>query len=161
MTVTTVHKRVIPGGIGSDAVKVIFASSLGTVFEWYDFYLYGSLATIISKQFFSGANETAGFIFALLAFAAGFGKSVGLKAKDVNPYSNYGATATLTLLKAVANSDGTRASVTANLFKTVFTDSPVGPFKLNKNGDTNAAPISFYAIKGGQAVFSTVINPAK
>jgi MFS family permease len=72
MTVTTVHGRAISGGIGSEAVKVIFASSLGTVFEWYDFYLYGSLATIISKQFFSGVNETAGFIFALLAFAAGF-----------------------------------------------------------------------------------------
>src|SRR5207247_6368826 len=52
--------------------KVIFASSLGTVFEWYDFYLYGSLAAIISAQFFSGVNPTAGFIFALLAFAAGF-----------------------------------------------------------------------------------------
>ncbi|HSB97120.1 MAG TPA: MFS transporter [Spongiibacteraceae bacterium] len=52
--------------------KVIFASSLGTVFEWYDFYLYGSLAAIISKQFFSGVNDTAAFIFALLAFAAGF-----------------------------------------------------------------------------------------
>src|ERR1700755_2586027 len=51
--------------------KVVFASSLGTVFEWYDFYLYGSLAAIISKQFFSGVNETTGFIFALLAFAAG------------------------------------------------------------------------------------------
>lgn len=52
--------------------KVIFASSLGTVFEWYDFYLYGSLAAIISHQFFSAVNETAAFIFALLAFAAGF-----------------------------------------------------------------------------------------
>ncbi|WP_085317873.1 MFS transporter [Derxia lacustris] len=52
--------------------KVIFASSLGTVFEWYDFYLYGSLAAIISKQFFAGVNETSAFIFALLAFAAGF-----------------------------------------------------------------------------------------
>ncbi|MEP6732801.1 MAG: MFS transporter [bacterium] len=53
--------------------RVIFASSLGTVFEWYDFYLYGSLATIISKQFFSGvSNPTTAFIFALLAFAAGF-----------------------------------------------------------------------------------------
>src|SRR6201986_2238242 len=52
--------------------KVIFASSLGTVFEWYDFYLYGSLAAVIAKQFFSGVNPTAGFIFALLAFAAGF-----------------------------------------------------------------------------------------
>ncbi|WP_337243920.1 MFS transporter [Luteimonas sp. gir] len=52
--------------------KVIFASSLGTVFEWYDFYLYGSLAIIISRQFFSGVNETTGMIFTLLAFAAGF-----------------------------------------------------------------------------------------
>jgi len=52
--------------------KVIFASSLGTVFEWYDFYLYGSLAAIIASHFFSGVNPTAGFIFALLAFAAGF-----------------------------------------------------------------------------------------
>ena len=52
--------------------RVIFASSLGTVFEWYDFYLYGSLAGSISKAFFSGVNPTAGFIFALLAFAAGF-----------------------------------------------------------------------------------------
>ena len=55
-----------------DERKVIFASSLGTVFEWYDFYLYGSLAEIISKQFFSGVNERAAFIFALMAFAAGF-----------------------------------------------------------------------------------------
>lgn len=52
--------------------RVILASSLGTVFEWYDFYLYGLLATIISAQFFSGVNETTGFIFALAAFAAGF-----------------------------------------------------------------------------------------
>ncbi|GGB55497.1 MFS transporter [Tistrella bauzanensis] len=52
--------------------KVIFASSLGTIFEWYDFYLYGSLAAIIAKQFFSGVNETAAYIFALMAFAAGF-----------------------------------------------------------------------------------------
>ncbi len=52
--------------------RVIFASSLGTVFEWYDFYLYGSLAAVISKQFFSGVNPTAAFIFALLVFAAGF-----------------------------------------------------------------------------------------
>jgi len=56
----------------SEERKVIFASSLGTVFEWYDFYLYGSLAAIIARQFFSGVNETAAFIFALMAFAAGF-----------------------------------------------------------------------------------------
>ncbi|EMD9438358.1 MHS family MFS transporter [Burkholderia cepacia] len=52
--------------------KVIFASSLGTVFEWYDFYLAGSLAAYISKSFFSGVNPTAAFIFTLLGFAAGF-----------------------------------------------------------------------------------------
>src|SRR4030095_794153 len=50
----------------------IAASSVGTVFEWYDFYLYGLLATILSAQFFSGVNETTGFILALGAFAAGF-----------------------------------------------------------------------------------------
>ena len=52
--------------------KVIFASSLGTVFEWYDFYIYGTLAPIIAKQFFSGLDPTAAFIFTLLVFAAGF-----------------------------------------------------------------------------------------
>jgi MFS family permease len=52
--------------------KLIFASSLGTVFEWYDFYLYGALAAIIAQQFFSGLSEGSAFIFALLAFAAGF-----------------------------------------------------------------------------------------
>jgi MFS family permease len=52
--------------------KVIFASSLGTVFEWYDFYLYGSLAAIIAKEFFAGLDAGSAFIFALLAFAAGF-----------------------------------------------------------------------------------------
>ena len=51
---------------------VIGASSLGTVFEWYDFFLYGLLASIISAQFFSGVNDVTGFIFALAAFAAGF-----------------------------------------------------------------------------------------
>ncbi len=52
--------------------KVIFASSLGTVLEWYDFYLYGSLAAIIAKKFFAGLDPGSAFIFALLAFAAGF-----------------------------------------------------------------------------------------
>src|SRR5579862_7835891 len=51
---------------------IIGASSLGTVFEWYDFYLYGLLASVLTTQFFSGVNETTGFIFALAAFAAGF-----------------------------------------------------------------------------------------
>ena len=60
------------GKLGQSDTKVIVASSLGTVFEWYDFYLYGLLAVIISSQFFSGVNETTGFILALAAFAAGF-----------------------------------------------------------------------------------------
>jgi len=58
--------------MSAEEKKVIFASSLGTVFEWYDFYLYGSLAAIIAKQFFSGLDAGSAFIFALLAFAAGF-----------------------------------------------------------------------------------------
>jgi MFS family permease len=58
-------------GLTKEERKVIFASSLGTVFEWYDFYLYGSLASIIGKQFFIGDDSTK-FIFALMAFAAGF-----------------------------------------------------------------------------------------
>ena len=59
-------------GLTTGHTKIVLASSLGTVFEWYDFYLYGSLASIIAKQFFSGLNPTGAFIFALLAFAAGF-----------------------------------------------------------------------------------------
>ena len=66
--VTQVKKSVMT----AEQRKVIFASSLGTVFEWYDFYLYGSLAAIIAKQFFSGLDSGSAFIFALLAFAAGF-----------------------------------------------------------------------------------------
>ena len=66
----TVHPA--PRPMTPEERKVIFASSLGTVFEWYDFYLYGSLAAIIAKQFFSGLDSGSAFIFALLAFAAGF-----------------------------------------------------------------------------------------
>ena len=61
-----------PRPMSKEERKVIFASSLGTVFEWYDFYLYGSLAAIIASHFFSAVNPTAAFIFALMAFAAGF-----------------------------------------------------------------------------------------
>lgn len=56
----------------SDERKVIFASSLGTVFEWYDFILFGSLAAIIAQQFFTKADPNTGLIFALLAFSAAF-----------------------------------------------------------------------------------------
>jgi hypothetical protein len=59
-------------GVTKEERKVIFASSLGTVFEWYDFYLYGALAPVIAKQFFSGTDPSTAFILTLLAFAAGF-----------------------------------------------------------------------------------------
>src|SRR6478752_1680257 len=52
--------------------KVIIASSAGTVFEWYDFYLAGSLAANIAQTFVPGTNDTAKFIFVLFGFAAGF-----------------------------------------------------------------------------------------
>ena len=74
MTTTTVlpeyeaRKRPMTG----EERKVILASSAGTIFEWYDFYLYGSLAAIIGAQFFSAYPEATRNIFALLAFAAGF-----------------------------------------------------------------------------------------
>ena len=61
-----------PASVGRNDALTIGAASVGTVFEWYDFYLYGSLATYITHHFFSGVNETTGYIFALLAFAAGF-----------------------------------------------------------------------------------------
>ncbi len=59
-------------GMTSEQRMVIFASSLGTVFEWYDFYIYGTLGVFLAKYFFSNVPANVGFIFALLAFAAGF-----------------------------------------------------------------------------------------
>src|SRR5207244_5865231 len=72
MTATTVVLERTGRGMTRDERFVILASSLGTVFEWYDFYLYGSLASIIGAQFFSQYPEATRNIFALLAFAAGF-----------------------------------------------------------------------------------------
>ncbi|KQW21251.1 MFS transporter [Afipia sp. Root123D2] len=60
------------GSMTSEERKVIFASSLGTVFEWYDFYIYGTLGAYLAKYFFSAVPPNVGFIFALLTFAAGF-----------------------------------------------------------------------------------------
>lgn len=60
------------GGMTSEERLVIFASSLGTVFEWYDFYIYGTLGVFLAKYFFSNVAPAVGFIFTLLAFAAGF-----------------------------------------------------------------------------------------
>ena len=76
MTTVQITAPVQPAAVstGIDRVhrKVIFAASLGAIFEWYDFYLYGSMAAVIGKQFFAGVNDTTAFIFALLAFSAGF-----------------------------------------------------------------------------------------
>jgi MFS family permease len=69
MTTTTDYRS---GGMTAGERKVIFASSLGTVFEWYDFYIYGTLGAFLAKYFFSNVPPNVGFIFALLAFAAGF-----------------------------------------------------------------------------------------
>src|SRR6516162_5274831 len=59
-------------GMTAEERLVIFASSLGTVFEWYDFYIYGTLGVFLAKYFFSGVRSDVAFIFTLLAFAAGF-----------------------------------------------------------------------------------------
>jgi MFS family permease len=68
----TAGREVRTGGMTAEERKVIFASSLGTVFEWYDFYIYGTLGAFLAKYFFSNVPPNVGFIFALLAFAAGF-----------------------------------------------------------------------------------------
>src|ERR1700750_2760973 len=60
------------GGMTAEERKVIFASSLGTVFEWYDFYIYGTLGVFLAEHFFPDVPPKVGFIFPLLAFAAGF-----------------------------------------------------------------------------------------
>ena len=60
------------GGMTAEERKVIFASSLGTVFEWYDFYIYGTLGAFLAKYFFSSVPPAVAFVFTLLAFAAGF-----------------------------------------------------------------------------------------
>jgi len=69
---TTAAAAESEAGVGKEDFKVIAASSAGTVFEWFDFFLYGSMAVVISRHFFSGVNESTAFILALLAFAAGF-----------------------------------------------------------------------------------------
>ncbi len=71
-TTSSVAGHSAEAGVGREDVKVIAASSIGTVFEWFDFFLYGSLAVVISRHFFSAVNESTAFILALLAFAAGF-----------------------------------------------------------------------------------------
>ena len=72
------NAAVLPGSsaqaapITAEEKKVIFASSLGTIFEWYDFYLFGVMAAVIAKNFFTSLDEQTRLIFTLMAFAAGF-----------------------------------------------------------------------------------------
>src|ERR1700756_2122476 len=72
MAATAGSDDVRSGGMTAEERKVIFASSLGTVFEWYDFYIYGTLGSFLAKYFFSNVPPNVAFIFTLLAFAAGF-----------------------------------------------------------------------------------------
>src|SRR6478736_10290063 len=72
MTMAATAGAVRSGGMTAEERKVIFASSLGTVFEWYDFYIYGTLGAFLAKYFFSNVPPNVAFIFTLLAFAAGF-----------------------------------------------------------------------------------------
>ncbi len=72
MAATAGGDDVRTGGMTAEERKVIFASSLGTVFEWYDFYIYGTLGPFLAKYFFSSVPQDIAFIFTLLAFAAGF-----------------------------------------------------------------------------------------
>jgi branched-chain amino acid transport system substrate-binding protein len=109
--------------------------------------MYISIAGQPNTKIKSGAGK---------AFIKGFGKVIG---RDPNPYSLYGAQSADVLLTAIAKSNGTRAAVTANLFKTKVTNGILGTFTINKNGDTNLAPISIYVVKGGKAVFFRVITP--
>jgi branched-chain amino acid transport system substrate-binding protein len=92
-------------------------------------------------------------------FAQAFGKSIGKPAAQVNPYSNYGATAMKVMLAAIAKSNGTRASVASHFYNASFKNTPIGNFKLNANGDTNAGVISFYKVSGNQAPFLKLIAP--
>src|ERR1700744_3899568 len=72
MTTMAVSGTPRTGGMTRERRLAIFASSLGTVFEWYDFYIYGTLAVFLAKYFFSNVPANVAFIFTLLAFAAGF-----------------------------------------------------------------------------------------
>src|SRR5207247_8043841 len=89
-------------------------------------------------------------------FVADFGAQV--KAA-VQPYSVYAGQSVSVLLTAIANSNGTRASVAANLLKTKVRNGILGTFTINKNGDTDANPISIHLIKGGQDTTYKVITP--
>jgi branched-chain amino acid transport system substrate-binding protein len=90
-------------------------------------------------------------------FVSDFGAQVG---GTVDPYSSYAAQSTEVLLTAIQNSDGSRASVSANLLKTKVTGGILGTFQINQNGDTNSNPVTQYLIKGGkQTTYKTLVPP--
>jgi branched-chain amino acid transport system substrate-binding protein len=90
------------------------------------------------------------------AFVAGFKKATG---QTPDPYSVYAAQAAEIMVQAIANSDGSRASVTKNLFKTKVTNGILGSFTINANGDTSSNPVTVYKVKGGQQTTLKVIVP--
>jgi len=90
------------------------------------------------------------------AFLAGFGKVVG---KEPDPYSVYAAQAAEVLLAAIARSDGSRGSISAELFNTKIKNGLLGSFTINKNGDTSSNPVAIYKIKGGVSTDLMVIVP--
>ena len=90
------------------------------------------------------------------AFLAGFRTVVH---KQADPYSVYAAQAAEVLVNAISNSNGTRASVASNLFKTNVTNGIIGTFKINKNGDTTSNPVTIYKVKGGKSTEYKVIVP--
>jgi branched-chain amino acid transport system substrate-binding protein len=89
-------------------------------------------------------------------FVSDFKADIG---KDPDPYSVYAAESATVLLDAIEKSDGTRASVSANLFKTKVSNGILGSFQINAEGDTNANPVTIYQIKGGQSTTYKVITP--
>ena len=92
------------------------------------------------------------------AFISGFGGTQ--PGGQVDPYSVYAAQAAQVLLDAISRSDGTRASVTKELFNTKVTNGILGSFSINANGDTNANPVTIYLIKSGkQTTFKTITPP--
>ena len=89
-------------------------------------------------------------------FVTDFTSATG-KAPD--PYTVYTAQATEVMVQAIANSDGTRASVASELFKTDVTDGILGSFKIDANGDTTSNPVTIYQIKNGKSTTLKVITP--
>jgi branched-chain amino acid transport system substrate-binding protein len=91
-------------------------------------------------------------------FVKDFGAQVG---KEPDPYSVYAAQAADVLLEAIDRSDGTRASVAEELFKTDVKNGILGSFKINENGDTTSNPVTIYKVKGGKQTDFKVITPSQ